>query len=209
MKTRLLIATNNKNKLAELKRLLDLPYLELLTAREAGLPDDFDVEETGRTFEENASLKASQYALATGLPALADDSGLEVPALGGEPGIYSKRYAGEEATDAERINFLLSKMADVPDERSEARFVAAVALAGPDGRILEVKRGICTGRMVREPRGTNGFGYDPIFVPNQADGRTLAELNAAETDAVSHRGNAIRAIRASIISILTDPGKFY
>ena len=207
MKTRLLIATNNQNKLAELKRLLDLPDLELLTAREAGLPDDFDVEETGRTFEENAMLKASQYALATGLPALADDSGLEVPALGGEPGIYSKRYAGDEATDTERINFLLSKMADVPDERSEARFVAAVALAAPDGRILEVKRGICTGRMVRAPRGMNGFGYDPIFVPDQADGRTLAELNGEETDAVSHRGNAIRAIRASIINILMDAGK--
>jgi XTP/dITP diphosphohydrolase len=207
VKTRLLIATNNQNKLAELKRLLDLPDLELLTAHEAGLPYDFDVEETGRTFEENAILKASQYALATGLPALGDDSGLEVPALGGEPGIYSKRYAGDGATDTERINFLLSKMADVPEERSEARFVAAVALAAPNGRILEVKRGICPGRMIREPRGTNGFGYDPIFVPNQANGRTLAELNAAETDAISHRGNAIRAIRASIIILLAEAGK--
>ncbi len=204
MNTKLLVATNNKGKIAEIKRLLDIPGVELLTATEAGLPDSFDVEETGTTFEENAVLKAVQYAQATGLLAIADDSGMEVAALNGQPGIYSKRFAGENATDAERIAFLLSKLENVPDEKREARFVAAVALAGPQGDLLETRRGICEGYILRESRGTSGFGYDPVFAVVEAQGRTLAELSGPEKDAVSHRGNAIRAIRPAILAYLNN-----
>ncbi len=204
---KLLVATNNQGKIAELKRLLDLPGLELLTAQEAGLPAEFDPEETGATFEENAILKATQYAQATGLLALADDSGLEVDALGGQPGVYSKRFAGEDATDAERIAFLLSKLTDVPDERRGGRFVAVMALAGPDGTILETQEGVCEGHILWESSGTGGFGYDPVFVPSAGNGRTLAEMNAIEKDTVSHRGNGLRKIRPTILALLTEAGQ--
>lgn len=195
---RLLVATNNRGKLAEMRTLLDVPGLELVTPLEAGLPADFDVEETGLTFEENAVLKAVQYAQAAHLPALADDSGLEVDALGGQPGIYSKRFAGEGKSDRDRIDFLLTKLpADLPDERLTARFVAAVAFANPAGDVLKIERGLCEGYLTRQPRGANGFGYDPIFVV-KAFGRTMAELSVAEKDRYSHRGDAVSRIRPFI-----------
>lgn len=192
---KLLVATNNRGKLAEMRTLLNLPGLELVTPLEAGLSADFDVEETGLTFEENAILKAVQYAQAAHLPALADDSGLEVDALDGQPGIYSKRFAGEDKTDQYRIDFLLGKLpADSPEEQLTARFVAAVAFANPDGEVLKIERGTCEGHITRKQRGTNGFGYDPIFVVNAVD-RTLAELSAVEKDTYSHRGDAVTRIR--------------
>ncbi|HEX2916410.1 MAG TPA: RdgB/HAM1 family non-canonical purine NTP pyrophosphatase [Chloroflexia bacterium] len=204
---RILVATNNKNKLAEFQRMLNLPGVQFLTPEEAGLPADFDVEETGLTFEENAELKATQYARAANLPAMADDSGLVVDALNGEPGIYSKRYAGENATDPQRIALLLSKIADVPDEKRTGRFVAAIALANPDGRIVVTCRGISEGTIAWEPRGSNGFGYDPIFLPAGFHGRTFAELNDEEKDAISHRGNAFRLIRPDIETYVEHAGK--
>ena len=195
---KLLIATNNRGKVKEIERMLNLPGLELVTPVEAGLSADFDVEETGLTYAENAILKAVQYAQATSLMALADDSGLEVAALNGEPGIYSKRYAGPGVTDAGRIAFLLDKLKDVPDDELGAQFVAVVALAGPDGQIMETQEGICEGTLTRQPRGSLGFGYDPIFVVADAQGRTMAELPDLEKDAVSHRGRAIARIKPLI-----------
>ncbi len=195
---KLLVATNNPGKLAEMRTLLNLPDLELVTPLEAGLPADFGVEETGSTFEENAVLKAVQYAQAAHLLALADDSGLEVDALDGQPGVFSKRFAGEGKTDQDRINFLLSKLPpDLPDEQLTARFVAAVAFANPAGEILKVENGFCEGFITRQQRGTNGFGYDPIFVVKTAN-RTLAELSGTEKDLYSHRGNAVTRIRPFI-----------
>lgn len=195
---KLLVATNNPGKLSEMRTLLNLPGLELVTPLEAGLPADFDVEETGLTFEENAALKAVQYAQAANLPALADDSGLEVDALGGQPGVYSKRFAGEGKTDQFRIDFLLSKLPqDLPEDRLKARFVAVVAFANPGGEILKVEKGFCEGHITRHQRGTNGFGYDPIFVV-VAVNRTMAELSAAEKDLYSHRGNAVTRLRPFI-----------
>jgi XTP/dITP diphosphohydrolase len=201
---KLLVATNNRGKLSEIKHLLDLPGLDLVTPVEAGLASDFEVEETGITFEENAVLKANQYARAAQLYALADDSGLEVDALGGQPGVYSKRFAGENATDRERIAYLLSKLPpDLPENRLTARFVASIALADPTGRIIRIEEGLCEGHLTRHPRGSNGFGYDPVFVLN-GPGRTLAELSAGEKDLFSHRGNALTKIRPFLQKLLVS-----
>jgi len=187
---KLLIATNNQGKVAELARLLDIKGLELVMHAEVGLID-FDVEETGLTYFENASLKAVAFAKASGLPSLADDSGLEVDGLDGEPGIYAKRYAGENVTDAERIAFLLKKLEERPGAARTAEFVAMLVLSDPSGKILAQEIGHCEGHIGFEPRGTNGFGYDPIFV-TQLNHRTMAELTNSEKDAISHRGNAAR-----------------
>ncbi len=194
---KLLIASNNPGKLYEFQRLAGLPGIELINPQQAGLGHNFEVEETGSTFEENAILKARKYSGATGLHALGDDSGLEVEALGGEPGIYSKRYAGENATDPQRISFLLEKMKEIPSGKRAARFVAALALAAPDGSILEIKIGYCPGQIAFNPRGTNGFGYDPIFLVEDS-GRTMAELSNLEKNLVSHRGNAARLLTPAL-----------
>lgn len=199
---KLLIATNNKGKVAEIKRILNLPGLEILTPIEAGLPKDFDVEETGETFEANAILKAKAYAQVTGMYAIADDSGLAVDALNGEPGVYSKRYAGENKTDAYRNDYLLGKVENIPDEQLTAQFIAVVALADASGNILETQKGICPGSLTRVARGSNGFGYDPIFVVAGKDGRTMAELSNEEKDQVSHRGLALEQILPAIQKLL-------
>lgn len=196
---KLLVATNNRSKLVEIQHLLNLPdlelVLELVTPLEAGLPPDFDVEETGTTFEENAVLKAVEYARAAHLHTLADDSGLEVDALDGQPGVYSKRFAGEDKTDRERIDFLLAKLPpELPEDRLTARFVAAIAFANPQGQVIKVSFGFCEGYLTRQPRGSNGFGYDPIFVVKTLD-RTMAELTADEKDSHSHRGDALTRIQ--------------
>lgn len=198
---KLLIASNNPGKMQEIQRLTWIEGLELVLPREASISSQFEVEETGKTFEENAVLKATEYARAAGLYALADDSGLEVEALQGAPGIYSKRFVGEKVDDAGRIAFLLDKLKAVPEKNRAAQFVAAVALAAPDGSILSVKRGTCPGRIAFAPRGSNGFGYDPIFLVGES-GRTMAELENREKDEVSHRGNALRAIKADLAKIV-------
>ncbi|MCI8553696.1 MAG: XTP/dITP diphosphatase [Clostridiales bacterium] len=191
---RLIVATHNSKKLRELERILAPLGIEPVTGEMAGIPLD-EVEETGTTFEENAFLKAEAACRQTGLPAVADDSGLAVDALDGRPGVYSARYAGEGASDADRICKLLTELEGVPEERRTARFVCAVCCVFPDGRTVTA-RGECPGVIGAEPRGNDGFGYDPIFVVE--GGRTYAELTAAEKDAISHRGNALRQFAARL-----------
>jgi XTP/dITP diphosphohydrolase len=159
--TRLLIATHNRDKLEEYLELFAGMPLELVTLDDVGIQKD--VEEDGATFAENARIKAMAYSRQSGLWTLADDSGLEVDALGGEPGVRSKRYAGENASDADRNAYLLNKLRDVPPGKRTARFRCAIAIASPSGELWEAD-GTCAGEIIFEPRGTNGFGYDPIFV---------------------------------------------
>ena len=187
MTNRLLIATHNAGKLAELRELLRDAPRALVSLSDVGI--DVDVEETGYTLEANAALKATTYARLACLPALADDSGLEVDALGGAPGVHSARYAGSGATDAERIAKLLDNLAAHPQPWT-ARFRCVIAIASPDG-VVELHSGACEGVIISAPRGDNGFGYDPIFyLPEQ--NRTMAELSDAEKNAISHRGIAAR-----------------
>jgi XTP/dITP diphosphohydrolase len=195
---RLVVATRSAHKLAELRTLLDVPGVELVSLDDLGV--EGDVDEIGATFEANAALKARHAARATGLPALADDSGLEVDALGGGPGVRTRRYAGENATDAENNAKLLAALDGLLPERRGARYVCVLALARPDdagprgGIPVTFVRGTCRGRIARAPRGTGGFGYDPIFEPRSEapGGRTLGEWSADEKNAISHRGAAAR-----------------
>jgi XTP/dITP diphosphohydrolase len=186
---RLVLATRNQGKVAELQRILD--DVELLDAEEAGVPD---VEETGDTFADNALLKARAAVAASGLPAIADDSGLSVASLGGEPGVRSARYAGAHGDDEANLRLVLERM-EGQAQRS-ARFVCAAALVAPDGREWVVE-GTVEGKLITEPRGTGGFGYDPIFVP-EGEQRTTAEMSPHEKDAISHRGKAFRALRGAV-----------
>ena len=197
---RLLLATRNAGKLAELQRLLAgaVPGVEVV-----GLDavDDFpETVESGTTFAENALLKAREAARATGLPAVADDSGLAVDALNGMPGVLSARWSGRHGDDDANTALLLGQLADVPDERRGAGFVCAAALVTPDGREHVLERQ-WRGRVIREKRGTNGFGYDPVFVPEGLD-VTSAELAPAEKDARSHRGQAFAALVPVIAEVL-------
>ncbi|MBK9712331.1 MAG: XTP/dITP diphosphatase [Kouleothrix sp.] len=187
----LLIATTNRNKLREYAAIFAGLPLELRSLADLGIDDD--VEETGATFAENARLKAEYYAGRSGLPALADDSGLEVHALGGEPGVRSARYAGPGASDAERNALLLEKLANVPFHARLARFVCAIALALPGGRVEDVE-GALPGVIELAPRGANGFGYDPLFYLLD-ENATLAELPPDRKNQVSHRAQAARAAR--------------
>jgi len=185
---RLLLATNNPGKVREFLRLLDGIPFDVVTPVEAGL--SLDVQETGSTYAENAALKARAFAQAGGCLALADDSGIEVDALGGGPGMLSARYGGAGLDDAGRVQRLLEEVSHVPDEKRGARFRAVVAVADPEGnaRLFE---GVVEGRLLRAPQGSDGFGYDPIF--EVEPGRTAAELTPEEKDALSHRGKAVRA----------------
>jgi XTP/dITP diphosphohydrolase len=195
---RLVVASRSVHKVAELRALLGVTRAELLTLDELGV--EGDVDETGSTFESNARLKARFAARATGLPALADDSGLEVDALDGGPGVRTRRYAGEHATDAENNTKLLAALDGLPASRRGARYVCALALAlpserGPRGGLpVTVVRGTCRGRIAAAPRGTGGFGYDPIFEPasEPPGGRTLGEWSTEEKNAISHRAAAAR-----------------
>ena len=185
---KLILASNNANKLKEFRSLVADLDIELLSQKEAGC--DFEVEETGTTFEENAYLKASAVTEATGIAAVADDSGLCVDALGGEPGIYSARYGlGHTASDEERYRYLLQKMEGVEDR--SARFVCCICCTFPDGSVIR-SRGECEGEILLAPKGQNGFGYDPVFHPLCLD-KSMAELNPEEKNAISHRGKALRA----------------
>lgn len=188
---RLLIASNNRGKLKEFRALLPAD-VQLFTLADLGLPSP---EETGTTFAENAQLKAELAARRTNMIAIADDSGLEVDALDGAPGVYSARYAGENATDAMNCAKLLDTLREVPGSHRSARFRCAVAIACPDGETI-MESGTCEGSIGWEPRGANGFGYDPLFV--LPDGRTMAELPSDEKNLISHRANAYRAISPTI-----------
>ena len=190
---KLLIASNNAHKVAEIKEILSADYKEISTLREAGV--DIDVEETGTTFSENAVLKAEAVLAASGWEAaLADDSGLMVDALDGAPGVYSARYAGEGHNDGQNNAKLMADMEDVPDGKRACRFVSAVALARR-GLPTVVVQGSCEGTLLRAPRGENGFGYDPYFyyAPFQ---KSFAELSAEEKNSVSHRRRALEALKA-------------
>lgn len=192
MISRVVLATHNAKKLAELSRVLAGQGLSIAVDGLDSLGAFPEPAETEDSFEGNALIKARAAWLATGLPALADDSGLEVDALHGMPGILSSRWSGAEASDAKNLRLVLEQIADLPDDRRTARFVCAMALVLPDGDIHTLRRSV-EGRLVREPRGTNGFGYDPAFVPDGFD-VTTAEMSAEEKDAISHRGQAVRAM---------------
>ncbi len=157
------------------------------------------IEETGTTFEQNAILKANGYQSISGLMSLADDSGLEVDALGGQPGVLSARYAGEDASDTERLDYLLSKLKDVPWEKRTARFRCVIAIALPDGKI-ELCDGACEGLITFEPKGTSGFGYDPVFYVPNFD-KTMAELTSEEKNSISHRGQAAQKARDVLMNL--------
>ncbi len=197
---KLVVATRNQKKLMELQELLaDMPVTLLSIAE---FPDAPDVEETGSTFAANAELKAVSAAAATGLVALGDDSGLEVDALDGQPGVMSKRFAGPDATDRDKYRLILHLLSEIPDEERTARFRAAVAVALPDGTVTVVE-GKCEGVIAREPSGSGGFGYDPVFfIPSL--GKTMAELTSDEKHAVSHRGEALRKAASALRSVLSN-----
>jgi XTP/dITP diphosphohydrolase len=197
---RVVLATNNAHKLAELRRIVTgaAPDIEVLGL--VDLPRYPEPAETGRTFADNALLKARACLAATGLPALADDSGLEVDVLNGMPGVRSARWAGPQASDADNNDLLLRQLFDVPADQRTARFVCAMAAVLPNGA-EHVRLGIMSGRLTAEPVGENGFGYDPLFV---ADGQTVtnAELPPAAKDTISHRGQAIRAMAPVLVAEL-------
>jgi len=190
---RVALATANSDKAREIAEILEgLGGIELVARpKELG-----DIDETGDTLEDNAVLKATAVAAATGLPAVADDTGLFVDALSGAPGVYSARYAGEHATYADNVAKLLDELVGVAAPRT-ARFETAAVLVHPDGR-RTVGMGMVLGTIVESPRGAGGFGYDPLFVADEAGGRTLAELGDADKHAISHRGRALRALAAKL-----------
>ena len=186
------IATNNAHKLHEIRDILENDRRKFVSMKEAGIATD--PEETGTTFEENALIKARAACKASGLPALADDSGLEVDALNGEPGIYSARYC--EGSDADRVNFLLKKMENIPEESRGAQFVSAIACVYPDGTEFAI-RGICRGVILRENHGEGGFGYDPVFyVPEE--GETFSSKAQERKNQISHRANALALTKAEL-----------
>jgi XTP/dITP diphosphohydrolase len=216
--SRFVVATGNVDKVREINEVLAATLDEPLAAwavevgdtlvgfvvQDPTLPFEMpaldavpDVEETGSTLEENARIKAVGVGTAMNLPAIADDTGLMVDALGGAPGVFSARYAGENATYADNVVKLLDALADVPDDRRGARFETVIITMWPDGREL-IARGVVNGRIARSPRGSHGFGYDPVFVPTEGDGRTFAEMTPGEKHALSHRGRAVRALAVAL-----------
>jgi XTP/dITP diphosphohydrolase len=201
--TPILFGTRNLHKLEELRAILgDLPYT-LLSLDDIG--DVADVAESGATFAENAILKATAYARASGLLTLADDSGLEIDALGGEPGVYSARWTGVETPYSERFRIILERLAEVPEEQRTARFRCVIAIARPDG-LLATAEGVLEGTIAHEPRGAAGFGYDPIFyVP--AYGKTVAELPAEVKNQISHRARAAAQARQELLAIVRNHEK--
>lgn len=202
--TKLLIATNNPGKVREYEEMLQgLPGIEITFPAQEGL--DLEVEESGGTFEENARLKAAAYCQVSGLPTLADDSGLEVDALDGAPGVRSARYAGPGASDADRYRKLLAELAGVPAGRRSARFRCVVALALPRGT-AHTAEGTCEGQIGLAPRGEFGFGYDPIFIVDGQGGRTMAELEPEVKNRISHRARAIQAMLPDLQRLLSLSG---
>lgn len=186
---KVVLASKNKHKLVEISQITEKFGIELVLQSELGV--DIDVQETGSTFEENSLLKAEAVMKATGLPALADDSGIAVDALNGEPGIYSARYGFDESLDDRgRVQLLLKNTQNVPDNQRQAQFVCVITLITPDGQTIQA-RGEIHGFLTREPSGEGGFGYDPIFY-YPPFGKTLAEVSAEQKNQVSHRANALK-----------------
>lgn len=188
-----ILATNNMKKLAEMQRILSPLGINVVTAKMLGITLE-DVEEDGEIFEDNAKLKARAACKETGLPAIADDSGLCVDYLNGAPGVYSARFAGEHGNDEKNNDLLLEKLEDVPMEKRDAHYVCAICCTFPDGREIVV-RGECHGKIGFERDGNEGFGYDPLFL---VDGRSFGRYTAEEKDKISHRGNALRLLAAEL-----------
>ena len=205
MSHKLLMATRNQGKIVEFRRILDAvaPGAIELVGLEA-FPDLHDVDETGSTFDENALLKAREMSQATGLPAIADDSGLCIDALNGDPGIFSARWAGAHGNDQANIEKVLGQLKDVPEAQRGAYFICVAALYLPDGRTF-CQEGRFYGTILHSPVGENGFGYDPIFAPEGLD-ISSAQMSSEEKDAVSHRGKALRAIAPVVMSALNSLG---
>jgi XTP/dITP diphosphohydrolase len=202
---KLLLATRNQGKIVEFRRILDAVApgaIELVGLDQ--FPDLHDVDETGKTFEENALLKAREMSQATGLPAIADDSGLCVDALNGDPGIFSARWAGSHGNDQANLEKVLEQLKDVPDSERGAYFICVAALYLPDGRTF-CEEGRFHGTILHAPVGENGFGYDPIFQPKGLE-ISSAQMSSEEKDAVSHRGKALRAIAPVVMSALNSLG---
>ncbi|HEY7142825.1 MAG TPA: RdgB/HAM1 family non-canonical purine NTP pyrophosphatase [Streptosporangiaceae bacterium] len=197
---KLVQATSNPGKLAELARILAGGQVNVSLAGLGEFPGAPEVRETGATFADNALLKARAMAAFTGLPAVADDSGLCVDALNGMPGVLSARWSGKHGDDAANLALVLAQLEDVPDARRGAHFACAAALALPSGR-EHVSEGTVHGHLIREERGTNGFGYDPVFVPDSSR-QTTAEMSAEAKDAISHRGRALRALAPVIAALV-------
>lgn len=196
---RLLVATGSKHKLEELRDLLDLPNTELVSLLDEGIKDE--AEETGLTFEQNARIKAQYYWWESGLATLADDSGIEVDALDGRPGVHTRRYAGENATDEENNTKLLGELDGLPPEKRTGRYQCVLVLV-EDGEVVEQTEGTFDGRVADAPRGDGGFGYDPIFEPltEPPGGRTVGQMTAEEKNKVSHRALAAHAMRELLIA---------
>ena len=193
-KPKILLATNNRAKVKEYAKLLQgIPY-RIVSLEDVNISEQ--VAETGASFEENAILKAKRYAELSGLTTIADDSGLEVDALGGEPGVRSARYAGEGASDKERIDFLLKKLVDVPWGKRLAQFRCVIAIAYHDGKV-QICQGQCRGILTFKPLGNNGFGYDPVFYLPDLH-KTMAELSMSEKNVISHRGQAADEARKAL-----------
>ena len=205
MSHKLVLATRNQGKITEFRRILDAlapGAIELIGVDQ--FPDLVDVDETGSTFEENSLLKARYTCQATGLPAIADDSGLCVDALNGDPGIYSARWAGTHGNDQANLEKVLDQLKDVPDEKRTARFMCVASLVLPDGR-EQVAEGRFEGHILHAPVGENGFGYDPIFQPLGLS-ISSAQMSAEEKDLVSHRGKSLRSIAPHVIQLLGSLG---
>jgi len=192
---RIVVATRNAGKLAEIRHALDFPGWHFVSMDELGAFPE--VEETGETFRDNALIKAEVARERFALPALADDSGLEVDALNGEPGVLSARYAGTPSSDTENNVKLLRELEHAPEDRRAARFRCVMVLIDEDGTVIEAQ-GTCEGRIAVIPSGEHGFGYDPLFLPDATPGRTMAELTLEEKNAISHRGAALRALREEL-----------
>jgi len=196
----LVLASRNAQKLAELRRILEASSVDVRVTDLSEYPDMPEVAETGATFTENALLKARAVVAHTGRPAVADDSGLCVDALNGMPGVLSARWAGRHGDDEANLRLVLAQLADVPEARRGAHFACVAALVLPSGR-EHVTEGTVSGRIIDAPRGTNGFGYDPIFVPGSSE-LTTAEMSPEAKDAISHRGRALRALAPVIAALL-------
>ena len=197
-KRKVVVATANAGKLAEIAATLDIPGFEFLTAAGLGA-GPLDVAETEETFSGNAFLKADAYRRHFGLAALADDSGLVVDALGGRPGVRSSRYAGDHASDSDNTHRLLEELDGFGPEMRAARFQCVVVFVDEQG-VPTQACGTCEGQIAFSPRGAGGFGYDPVFLPEEAAGATMAELPMAEKNAISHRGKALRALREALLA---------
>ena len=200
MKKKVIIATKNKGKAKEFERLLSPKGYEVFTLLD--FPDFQDIEETGETFEENAVLKAEEASAILNEMVIADDSGLIIDALDGRPGVYSARYAGEEKDDNSNMDKVLSELEGVPFNERTARFYCVLAIAGPEMK-TRTYSGSCEGKILEERRGTNGFGYDPVFFVEDKD-RTMAELTSDEKAAISHRGKALKQFEKNLDELLGD-----